>query len=413
MKLDIEVALADYTRLPKSSRNYLVFLPEAELLARTRDGEFAVRERGLDRMVRLASSQSLHCVVFHPEGTLPETAPSVLKELVCISRADALEGLTNVTMDDLVNGKIKVNAAMSLSVRSCEQLAGHPPVAVIPKRKLYIDAQHGLGNRLRAIGSAAAIAEAADMELVIVWESDVHCECQFTDLFEYDGPVVRQSFVRDAAARGIDLYNYMPIEEGAAKSAAIRLDGTSDVYVRSAFVLNSPHSNWTSENRFLHRLTPVEAVRQLVASVRQPCDLAAHVRMEAGAGRDDNDYDRPENWREEDHRLIHEWRAKSHYSNFINRIDALMKDGGVDRLFLAADLPETYDVFKERYGRRLVCLPRSLYDRSLEQLRYALADAIILSRTKLLLCSTWSSFSELAMRLAQEEIKVEMSGEDF
>ena len=56
---------------------------------------------------------------------------------------------------------------------------------------------------------------------------------------------------------------------------------------------------------------------------------------------------------------------------------------------------------------------RSLFDRSKEQLYYALADAILLSRAPRLLGSTWSSFSELAMRLAPQKMVVEMSGTDF
>jgi hypothetical protein len=80
---------------------------------------------------------------------------------------------------------------------------------------------------------------------------------------------------------------------------------------------------------------------------------------------------------------------------------------------VAADRPETYDAFTARYGSRVAFLPRSAYGRSAEQLRYAMADAILLSRAPLMLGSTWSSFSELAMRLAPGGIAVEMSGKDF
>ena len=79
--------------------------------------------------------------------------------------------------------------------------------------KLYIDAQHGLGNRLRAIGSAAAIAKNEGYELVIVWEPDEHCNCYFHDLFEYDGPVIDSSF-KKINNNNIKLYNYMEIEGG-------------------------------------------------------------------------------------------------------------------------------------------------------------------------------------------------------
>ena len=80
---------------------------------------------------------------------------------------------------------------------------------------------------------------------------------------------------------------------------------------------------------------------------------------------------------------------------------------------MAADKPETYDAFTETYGDRVAYLPRPVYDRSAEQLRYALADALLLGSAPLLLGSSWSSFSELAMRLSPHKAEIEMSGKDF
>ena len=147
------------------------------------------------------------------------------------------------------------------------------------RKKIFIDAQHGLGNRLRAIGSAAAVADATDRELIIVWQPDEHCDCRFSDLFEYDGAVIEESFLHDADDCAI--YNYMAVE-GGEKDSPIRSDAGRDLYIRSAFVLKSPHTAWERENRFIRSLRPVEAVHDLVNSVRHPNDLSAHVRMEGG-----------------------------------------------------------------------------------------------------------------------------------
>jgi hypothetical protein len=70
-------------------------------------------------------------------------------------------------------------------------------------------------------------------------------------------------------------------------------------------------------------------------------------------------------------------------------------------------------VFQEQFGDRLAWLKRDRYDRSAEQLQYGLADAMLLGRASRLLGSTWSSFSELAMRLAPRAQLTEMSGTDF
>jgi hypothetical protein len=285
------------------------------------------------------------------------------------------------------------------------------PALIVNRPRLFIDAQHGLGNRLRAFASAAAIANQTDRELVLLWAPDHHCECRFADLYDYTGAVIEDE--AELPSNRLRRYNYMEIEPGAVKNEAIDLEGSRSVLVRSAYVLNHPASNWAGENEVLRSLVPSQAVQALVQSVSVKNCIGVHVRMEAGKGLDHNSYDSNENWSQTSHDEIQYWRGKSHYSAFIRRIDQLL-DGMPDRnVFLATDLPENYKIFQQQYGSRCLYLPRTAYDRSREQIVYALADAMLLSQCKLLLGSTWSSFSELAMRLSTTFSSVEMSGKDF
>ncbi|MEP2651764.1 MAG: hypothetical protein ABJH06_07185, partial [Paraglaciecola sp.] len=280
------------------------------------------------------------------------------------------------------------------------------------KPVVYVDAQHGLGNRIRAIGSAAAIAKAANRELVIVWEPDHHCECKFADLFEYSGRVFDKSLLKEADMY-IDVFNYMEIEPGAQKDKPVVLNDTKDVYLRAAYTFKHHDSHWQSENEFIQTLKPTAEIQAFINQLDVENCLAAHVRMEAGKGLDHNTYDSVENWTQEGHDELHFWRDKSHFSNFIKRIDALIEENNELKIFLATDLEENYKVFEDYYGDRLIYLKRDLYDRSKEQIKYGLADAILLSKSKKLLGSTWSSFSELAMRMSKTYSSIEMSGKDF
>jgi hypothetical protein len=280
------------------------------------------------------------------------------------------------------------------------------------KRVIYADAQHGLGNRLRAIGSAAAIAKKSDRELVIVWQPDHHCECSFADLFDYDGLVIENSFT-ESAIQTMDVFNYMEIEDGSHKDKEVILNDDKDAYLRAAYTFKSELSDWDSENEFLRNLTPTSEIKRLVEAYDLTNCIAAHVRMEAGAGLDHNTYDSIENWTKEGHDELHFWRDKSHFSRFIKRIDQIFLEDSKLKLFLATDLPETYKIFEDYYGDRLIYLKRDVYDRSKEQIKFGLADAILLSKSQKLLGSTWSSFSELAMRLSKTYSSLEMSGKDF
>ena len=319
------------------------------------------------------------------------------------------------TVSALISGEILRGRELVLDLASADlvSIVSAAPVVIRPRGRVYIDAQHGIGNRLRAIASAAVTAEVEGSELVIIWQPDDHCDCRFSDLFDYPGAVIEERFLDDARQRGWQVLNYMAAEAGAVKDAAVRLGLGRDIYARSAFVLNAPVSTWAAENAVLRSLTPVAAVRDLVANVRHPNDVAVHVRMQGGTAHEHLPYERADNWLPEDHAAIAHWRARSHYAHFLRRIEALMADGKVQTIFLAADLPETYTIFHQHFGDRLAWLARDRYDRSAEQLQFGLADALLLGRAPRLLGSTWSSFSELAMRLAPREQVVEMSGTDF
>ncbi|WP_296925272.1 galactosyltransferase-related protein [Thiohalocapsa sp.] len=366
--------------------------------AATHGRELVVQAPSDSCWARLASSRGL--------AVIPCTC--CLDELPHVDHAMLSAGLSQYRQTDPVVTNAGCECAHPVTMRSDSR----PKDARI-KPKLYIDAQHGLGNRLRAIASAAVIAEKSGRELVVVWRPDVHCQCTVSDLFEFDGSVTDSFSLSQAEELGMPIYNYMEIEPNSEKNRVIDPGVPRDIYVRSAYVLNCPLTSWADENEYLRRLTPVAGVRELVARVRHPNDVSLHVRMEGAPGTDHQAYDSRDNWSASDHETIQKWRSASHYERFMTRLDALIAEGVAQHVFVAADMPKTYEVFRERYPDRVAFLPRSRFDRSAEQLQYALADAILLGRSRILLGSNWSSFSELAMRLAEESPRVELSGKDF
>jgi len=287
------------------------------------------------------------------------------------------------------------------------------PTIIRPRERLFVDVQHGLCNRLRAMASAAIMARQSGRELVVIWQPDHHCDCRLDDLFHYDGALLEQSFIKDTPAHNLTVYNYMEAEAGAEKDALIDLAKSGDIYARTAYPLNNPQPNRKAEDGFLKALTVSDPVLELTKNVPKDNALGVHVRMEGGRGMDQKSYDRPENWTPEGHDQLHYWRATSHYTRFMKRIDALIKEGGAQTVFLAADTPKTYAVFADRYGDRLTFLKRTVFDRSTAQIQYALADVLLLSECRALLGSSWSSFTEMALRLAGNLENVEMSGTDF
>lgn len=282
---------------------------------------------------------------------------------------------------------------------------------------LFLDAQHGLCNRLRAMASGAVVAQATGRELVVIWRPDAHCEARLPDLLDYAGPVIETDLADRLRAGSGLVYNYMEIEEGSKHEGPILAGNdaswTGDVYIRSAYPLKGPYEDFGAEQRFLRRLRPAYPVLSLMNDLPRAYDVTAHIRMAGGKAFEFLAYENASNWPEHRHRELAEWRGKSHSDRFIRRLDVLLTEGQAETIFAAADLPETYAILARRYGSRLHWLKRDLYDRSPRQLQYALADLLLLTAGRHFLGSPWSSFTDVAQRLASPSRPFEVAGIDF
>ncbi|WP_421598103.1 galactosyltransferase-related protein [Ruegeria sp. MALMAid1280] len=276
------------------------------------------------------------------------------------------------------------------------------------KPKLIVDAQHGLGNRLRAIASGAAFAKVHDRDLIVRWVADEHCDCSFASLFDFDGAVEDTGDSNPENVLEVDLMSKAFRE---AFDSTSLVHANRDIVIQSAyrFTFGAPYDEL--ERDFLRGLNPSADVQDLIDSVRSPNDIAVHVRMNGGAATDPHG-DVPGDWSKSEDEIARRARSRSHYGFFFKRIDELLESSAKATIFLASDNSESYGAFTAKYQDRVTSLPRAVYDRSETQLKYALADVILLSRAPLLLGSNWSSFTEIAHSMSQNQ-KLEMSGQHF
>ncbi|KAK1868428.1 hypothetical protein I4F81_010916 [Pyropia yezoensis] len=134
----------------------------------------------------------------------------------------------------------------------------------LPRVRLaVVHAAYGLGNRLRAVGSAAAYAAATGRELVVVWVPDEHLDAPMGDLdyAAWDGAWAAWRF-----------FNYMvdaPDGAGGGKDLPIAVPPTAHLYWQSAYVMvtDAGLTNWTAANAALRSLPPHPAVAAAVAGV--------------------------------------------------------------------------------------------------------------------------------------------------
>ena len=282
---------------------------------------------------------------------------------------------------------------------------------------LFVDVQHGLGNRLRALASGAAIAKRTGRDLVVVWRPDDHCEARIGDVLDYSGAVIEDDSYKAYRSRAKHKLTCMEDEPNSRFQKAIldnpknALEG--DVYVKTAYALLGPYHDYRLEQQTLRSLRPAAAVLGLLTGVRTKNAVGVHIRSASGEGYEHLPYEAPKNWPAHRHRELVRWRKLSGVERFIKKVDALVSEGRADTVFLAADTADAYAAFKARFGKRIASIDRSVFDRSARQIQYGLADMMCLARAESLLGSSWSSFTEVAQRLAARGRPIAFSGKDF
>ena len=70
---------------------------------------------------------------------------------------------------------------VALSPHTCNPLS---------HRWVIVNVKNGLGNRLRAFASAASVAASLGRPVMVVWVSDLHCNCSLRNLLQLPREIV-------------------------------------------------------------------------------------------------------------------------------------------------------------------------------------------------------------------------------
>lgn len=290
-------------------------------------------------------------------------------------------------------------------------------------RFILIHVQNGLGNRLRSMASGLAFAEHTKREPIIVWEKDVHFGAFYSDIFNYSVTpfVVLNTFSpswplaenrADAAWQSIDYYNYM-LPSDVDKFV---VDNQSkNIYFKSPAIINSNLTSWESENVQLRNLQVVDDIVVTASQVYSRHDMSTMGGVQIRNRSLDHDIpgvNNREMYTKQEAALLDKWRAKSKVHNFEDTMRAMLRNGTVEKFFVASDTigvcKKLRDVFS---SDKIEFISRQCDGRGVECEKLAMADLLVLSKTKVLLGSTWSSFTEAAMRLGGP--KALLAGTDF
>lgn len=298
-----------------------------------------------------------------------------------------------------------------------------------------VHVMHGLGNRLRALGSAMAYAAATGRLLVVIWERDEHCGAFFPDLFH---PVLRDSSERlfvinemyvdwpqltraaylDTRLRDWDLYNYMRMEGFGAKRDQEILDNPDrHIYFKSAYVITPASTalgGWHLVNKHLQMLTPVDSIQTITSEHGNQLDLEHTVGIHIRNMRPEveAEINSTKEYGEDDSEIVRYWREISKPSLFFPEMRSILVDDPATRFFVASDSATAVHDVSVNFPGKVVTVERNGCDsREKVCIQMALADIMLLSRCRLVLGSPWSSFTEAASRFGAHRVR--LAGIDF
>ena len=333
-------------------------------------------------------------------------------------------------------------------------------------RYVVVDAKNGLGNRLRAIASAMAFARSTWRPLLVLWAKDRHCDCSFGRLFASPLPFALLEVDVQLESVPTSVFEISDYMDPSKRSIPVSMQSERHVYFRSGYLMSQLQGSWAFAQSMLQQLKPAAAVERMLVTNRSM--VGVHVRtvfdapLTAGTSASgdgakgaavattgkaalalaEKEYGGAAT------RSLLLWRNASRWGNFVSTMKDLLRDvraakrgeiipqsasqlrqaasevGGTSGplFYVAADSSEAYDGIMSALPRGMVVITRRQCAaercdlRDCEAMVYSLVDMLNLARTRMILGSSWSSYSEVAAYWGGEEgepLDLLQAGKDF
>ena len=307
--------------------------------------------------------------------------------------------------------------------------------AQFSRLKLVVEVSHGLGNRLRSLLSAAAIALQTDRDLIVIWPRDIHLDSPLDSLFHLDGIEWYEESFLDCAHRSPEyiVYDYLKNPKDENKREKVDARSFKNIYVHTAYLVHSNLKKPADElKNVIESLKPKPEVADFMSRMKHKlwvnrgvsirAAVGIHIRMQADLSKDvPGVLDLPRsNSKSATARMraVARARNKCHWSSFATILDRRLRTHSCEHTYaVSADVPEAVERLRELVGNGVVSLRLSEHercdgDRSRvgECVQLALAELLLLSKTKAFVFSSASSFSEVAHMIGNFDQESAQSG---
>ena len=269
----------------------------------------------------------------------------------------------------------------------------------------------GIGNRLRGLVSAIRLCKLLKRKLLLYWENNQYCGCNFNDLFENKFDEVTKEELKKIKNKNSKIYKDV-LEEGYEQYDYLIFDTWKFVFLpeeiqndfNKAYISKEgsnvnfefqriPEDKKKEIINHLSELIPVESIRKIVENFSEENNLSNCIGLHI---------------RRADYDFTVEDRGKvSSDRRFIEKIQSMPNE----KFLLCTDGVKTENNLKELFKDRIIVYPKGDRKRSKkESLQEALIDMLLLSKTKNIFGSYLSTFTELAWWFGGCKNKMEIVG---
>ena len=302
--------------------------------------------------------------------------------------------------------------------------------------KFIIRALNGLGNKLRTIASAATICKKLNWLLVIEWIPDLHCQVIFPTLFESQNLLISDTPItlkNPSSSRQISnetmeyLHRCSSSSSSSSSSSIAPLSSTFHLtsfdhsmlkqvqekgfyYISSACVFKSAFTNYNDESQWtMAHFLPLPRLLKKIEFYEKKIPIRQCIGIHSRRGQSivQHKYESYSGWSQNEIKDCQRARKQSHFMFFIREMKRIIQKNSPNTknfsFYISADRYSTYLAFQKAFATHknvmIYFLERTKYDRTEEEIDAAIIDLSLLRKTKYVLASPWSTFSETVGRL--------------
>ena len=252
-----------------------------------------------------------------------------------------------------------------------------------PSLSLTVEPIAGLGNRMRVVGSALALARATGARLRLIWTRTPDLHCRFLELFEPLPDVVLAE--RSRTLSRIVRRLIMPVSPRtrivyqAEIERLLSAGADFPALLRAAPMYVATCTRFFEAPQLLAPLIPAQQLRREVDAFSARFDghtVGVHIRRRDFA-----------------------FQHRSPTGAFLARMHTEVMNDSLTRFFVSSDDPDEEALLRQEFGDRILTRPKHFTRSRPEGIRDAVVDLYCLARTRRIVAGIYSSFSEAAAEI--------------